>query len=160
MAARHAFREDLYYRINGLQVKLPALRERSDLGLIDRILEQEGGPHAPRFDAQALALLQASRWPGNLRQLSNLIRTALAMADGEGHRPGTPARRLSGGRGGQLPAASVDDEPRARPLSMQDSEWAAIERALRTHDGNVSAAAKALGVSRNTLYRRFKSRGH
>jgi transcriptional regulator of acetoin/glycerol metabolism len=43
---------------------------------------------------------------------------------------------------------------------MLDSEWAAIERALRTHDGNVSAAAKALGVSRNTLYRRFKSRGH
>ncbi len=167
MAARHAFREDLYYRINGLQVKLPALRERSDLGkLIDRILEQEGGRHAPRFDAQAMALLQASRWPGNLRQLSNLIRTALAMADGETwigveHLPddfldeAAPLQAAGG-----MPAPAAHEETGEKPLSMLDSEWAAIERALRTHDGNVSAAAKALGVSRNTLYRRFKSRGH
>ncbi|MGG6739660.1 UNVERIFIED_CONTAM: sigma 54-interacting transcriptional regulator [Streptococcus suis] len=167
MAARHAFREDLYYRINGLQVKLPALRERSDLGaLIDRILEQEGGRHAPRFDAQALALLQSSRWPGNLRQLSNLIRTALAMADGEAwigveHLPDDfldEAAPLQAGCG--MPAPAAHEETDEKPLSMHDSEWAAIERALRTHDGNVSAAAKALGVSRNTLYRRFKSRGH
>ncbi|MDT0355534.1 sigma-54-dependent Fis family transcriptional regulator [Herbaspirillum huttiense F1] len=167
MAARHAFREDLYYRINGLQVKLPALRERSDLGaLIDRILEQEGGRHAPRFDAKALALLQSSRWPGNLRQLSNLIRTALAMADGEAwigveHLPddfldeAAPLQAACG-----MPAPAAHEETDEKPLSMHDSEWAAIERALRTHDGNVSAAAKALGVSRNTLYRRFKSRGH
>ncbi|MGC4244124.1 MAG: sigma 54-interacting transcriptional regulator, partial [Herbaspirillum sp.] len=167
MAARHAFREDLYYRINGLQVKLPALRERSDLGaLIDHILEQEGGRHAPRFDAQALALLQSSRWPGNLRQLSNLIRTALAMADGEAwigveHLPddfldeAAPLQAACG-----MPAPAAHEETDEKPLSMHDSEWAAIERALRTHDGNVSAAAKALGVSRNTLYRRFKSRGH
>lgn len=167
MAARHAFREDLYYRINGLQVKLPALRERSDLGaLIDRILEQEGGRHAPRFDAEALALLQSSRWPGNLRQLSNLIRTALAMADGEAwigveHLPddfldeAAPLQAADG-----MPAPAAHEEMDEKPLSMHDSEWAAIERALRTHDGNVSAAAKALGVSRNTLYRRFKSRGH
>ncbi|WP_343741182.1 sigma-54-dependent Fis family transcriptional regulator [Herbaspirillum huttiense] len=167
MAARHAFREDLYYRINGLQVKLPALRERSDLSaLIDRILEQEGGRHAPRFDAQALALLQSSRWPGNLRQLSNLIRTALAMADGEAwigveHLPddfldeAAPLQAAGG-----MPAPAAHEETDEKPLSMHDSEWAAIERALRTHDGNVSAAAKALGVSRNTLYRRFKSRGH
>jgi transcriptional regulator with PAS, ATPase and Fis domain len=167
MAARHAFREDLYYRINGLQVKLPALRERSDLGaLIDRILEQEGGRHAPRFDAKALALLQSSRWPGNLRQLSNLIRTAVAMADGEAwigveHLPddfldeAAPLQAACG-----MPAPAAHEETDEKPLSMHDSEWAAIERALRTHDGNVSAAAKALGVSRNTLYRRFKSRGH
>jgi len=167
MTARHAFREDLYYRINGLQVKLPALRERSDLSaLIDRILEQEGGRDAPRFDTQALALLQASRWPGNLRQLSNLIRTALAMADGEArigveHLPDDfleeAAPLLAAGG---MPAPAAYEEMDEKPLSMHDNEWAAIERALRTHDGNVSAAAKALGVSRNTLYRRFKSRGH
>ncbi|EOA04583.1 sigma-54 dependent transcription activator protein [Herbaspirillum frisingense GSF30] len=162
MAARHAFREDLYYRINGLQVRLPALRERSDLDcLIERILQEEGGPQAPRFDAQALALLHASRWPGNLRQLSNLVRTALAMAEGEAaislrHLPDDFLEDAAA----SSPLASVDDEPPSPPLSMQDTEWAAIERALRRHDGNVSAAAKALGVSRNTLYRRFKSRGH
>jgi len=166
MAARHAFREDLYYRINGLQVMLPALRERSDLaGLIDRILEQEGGIAAPHFDAQALALLQASRWPGNLRQLSNLIRTALAMADGEAwigveHLPDDFLEEASPLPAASMPASTANEDMRDSSLSMHDNEWAAIERALRTHDGNVSAAAKALGVSRNTLYRRFKSRGH
>ncbi|HZG21185.1 MAG TPA: sigma-54-dependent Fis family transcriptional regulator [Herbaspirillum sp.] len=167
MAARHAFREDLYYRINGLQLRLPALRERSDLdGLIERILRHEGGPHAPRFDTQALALLHAGRWPGNLRQLSNLIRTALAMADGEAaiglqHLPDDfleEAALAPSGSTGQ--AAAAPDGRAPEPLSIHDSEWAAIERALHAHQGNVSAAAKALGVSRNTLYRRFKSRGH
>ncbi|WP_443115433.1 sigma-54-dependent Fis family transcriptional regulator [Herbaspirillum seropedicae] len=165
MAVRHAFREDLYYRINGLQVKLPALRERSDLRqLIERILDDEGGPHAPRFDAQAQALLLASHWPGNLRQLANLVRTSLAMAEGEDaiglhHLPddfleeaGAPSALHDG-----LHAMSA---VRSECLSIQDNEWAAIERALRTHAGNVSAAAKALGVSRNTIYRRLKSRGH
>ncbi|MCI1006783.1 sigma-54-dependent Fis family transcriptional regulator [Herbaspirillum sp. C7C8] len=167
MAARHAFREDLYYRINGLQVKLPALRERSDLvGLIERILEQEGGADAPRFDTQALALLQASRWPGNLRQLSNLIRTALAMAEGQAwigveHLPDDFLEEAAPVQAAcEMPVHMAYEEKREKSLSMHDSEWAAIERALRTHDGNVSAAAKALGVSRNTLYRRFKSRGH
>ncbi|WP_044529852.1 sigma-54-dependent Fis family transcriptional regulator [Herbaspirillum sp. B65] len=167
MAARHSFREDLYYRINGLQVKLPALRERSDLAqLIERILIAEGGALAPRFDEEAQALLQASRWPGNLRQLSNLIRTALAMAEGEAwisvqHLPDDfleEAGPLQAGCG--MAAATVCEEMRSDCLSIHDSEWATIERALRTHAGNVSAAAKALGVSRNTLYRRFKSRGH
>jgi len=162
MAARHAFREDLYYRINGLQVRLPALRERSDLAqLAYKILEQEGGADAPRFDAEVEALLLASRWPGNLRQLANLVRTALAMADGEEtiglhHLPddfleeaGAPATQHEAGR-----------EPQPASLSIEDNEWATIERALRSHGGNVSAAAKALGVSRNTIYRRLKSRAH
>ncbi|MFX7506710.1 sigma-54-dependent Fis family transcriptional regulator, partial [Acinetobacter baumannii] len=92
---------------------------------------------------QALALLQSSRWPGNLRQLSNLIRTALAMADGEAwigveHLPDDfldEAAPLQAGCG--MPAPAAHEETDEKPLSMHDSEWAAIERALRTHDGNV-----------------------
>jgi len=162
MAARHAFREDLYYRINGLQVRLPALRERSDLAqLAYKILEQEGGADAPRFDAEVEALLLASRWPGNLRQLANLIRTALAMADGEEaiglhHLPDDFLEEA----GAPAPLHDVAMELRPASLSIEDNEWATIERALRSHGGNVSAAAKALGVSRNTIYRRLKSRAH
>nr|WP_198980189.1 sigma-54-dependent Fis family transcriptional regulator [Herbaspirillum sp. ASV7] len=162
MAARHAFREDLYYRINGLQVRLPALRERSDLAqLAYKILEQEGGADAPRFDAEVEALLLASRWPGNLRQLANLIRTALAMADGEEaiglhHLPDDFLEEA----GAPAPLHDVTRELRPASLSIEDNEWATIERALRSHGGNVSAAAKALGVSRNTIYRRLKSRAH
>ncbi|AON54227.1 sigma-54-dependent Fis family transcriptional regulator [Herbaspirillum seropedicae] len=165
MAARHAFREDLYYRINGLQVKLPALRDRSDLPqLIERILEDEGGPHAPRFDAQAQALLLASHWPGNLRQLANLVRTSLAMAEGEEaigpHHLPDDFLEEAGAPGVLHDGMHTMHALRSDCLSIQDNEWAAIERALRTHAGNVSAAAKALGVSRNTIYRRLKSRGH
>ncbi|KAF1049095.1 MAG: Acetoin catabolism regulatory protein [Herbaspirillum frisingense] len=160
MAARHAFREDLYYRINGLQVKLPALRERSDLAqLAAMILRREGGAQALCFDEQVRRLLLSSRWPGNLRQLTNLIRTALAMAAGEDsigvrHLPDDFLEETQA-----LAAAPPPQEPVAS-LSMQDSEWAAIERALRGHDGNVSAAAKALGVSRNTIYRRLRARSN
>ncbi|MFJ3057419.1 sigma-54-dependent Fis family transcriptional regulator [Herbaspirillum sp. NPDC087042] len=162
MAARHAFREDLYYRINGLQVRLPALRERSDLAqLAYQILQQEGGADAPRFDAEVEALLIASRWPGNLRQLANLVRTALAMADGEAaiglhHLPDDFLEEA----GSAAPLHELAREQRPASLSIEDNEWATIERALRTHGGNVSAAAKALGVSRNTIYRRLKSREH
>ncbi|MBO9535974.1 sigma-54-dependent Fis family transcriptional regulator [Herbaspirillum sp.] len=160
MVARHAFREDLYYRINGLQVKLPPLRERSDLAqLAEMILRHEGGPQAPRFDEQVRSRLLSNRWPGNLRQLANLIRTALAMAAGE-ERIGL--RHLpddfldeDDAAGTALP---LPDKPCAS-LSMQDSEWDAIERALRAHGGNVSAASKALGISRNTIYRRLKAHG-
>ncbi|MBP0596821.1 sigma-54-dependent Fis family transcriptional regulator [Herbaspirillum sp. LeCh32-8] len=164
MAARHAFREDLYYRLNGLQVKLPALRERSDLPqLAALILRQEGGADAPAFDDETQQLLRAHRWPGNLRQLANLIRTALAMAAGETqiglrHLPDdfleeaeaedpVPMREPAS-TGSALPATA----------SLQDNEWRAIEQALRAHDGNVSAVARALGVSRNTIYRRLKAR--
>ncbi|TWC64094.1 sigma-54-dependent Fis family transcriptional regulator [Herbaspirillum sp. SJZ099] len=161
MAASHAFREDLYYRINGLQVRLPALRERSDLAqLVDHILARESAGQAPQLAAEVRHLLLSHRWPGNLRQLSNLIRTALAMADGERcvtlqHLPDDFLEEA-----GALPGRATP-MPMSAPaaLSLQDNEWSAIERALQAHAGNVSAAAKALGISRNTIYRRIKTRG-
>ncbi|WP_432241216.1 sigma-54-dependent Fis family transcriptional regulator [Herbaspirillum robiniae] len=160
MAARHAFREDLYYRINGLQVKLPPLRERSDLGrLADAILLHEGGQHAPHFDAEVRRLLHACGWPGNLRQMANLIRTALAMAAGENsiglrHLPEDFLEEA-----GALAHAAMPTQAAPASQSLRDNEWSAIENALRLHDGNVSAVAKALGISRNTIYRRLKAHG-
>jgi transcriptional regulator of acetoin/glycerol metabolism len=77
------FREDLYYRLNGLVVKLPPLRERSDLDiLVTRIMA--AAPHGPhRVSGEVLALFRRHAWPGNLRQLGNLLRTAALMADDE-----------------------------------------------------------------------------
>ncbi|WP_050466311.1 sigma-54-dependent Fis family transcriptional regulator [Herbaspirillum chlorophenolicum] len=161
MAASHAFREDLYYRINGLQVRLPALHERSDLAqLIRHILERESGGQAPQLAAEVQHLLLSHRWPGNLRQLSNLIRTALAMAGSEEcitlqH---LPDDFLDEAGALPAPAISMPAPVASASLSLQDNEWSAIERALQTHAGNVSAAAKSLGISRNTIYRRIKAR--
>jgi sigma-54 dependent transcriptional regulator, acetoin dehydrogenase operon transcriptional activator AcoR len=84
MIERHAFREDLYYRLNGLAVRLPALRERSDLmPLALRMLEAECPAGAPRLSERVVGYFKAYHWPGNLRQLSNVLRTAAVMAAGE-----------------------------------------------------------------------------
>jgi transcriptional regulator with PAS, ATPase and Fis domain len=84
MIARSAFREDLYYRLNGLVVKLPPLRERTDLEIVvNRLLlaESEGQPH--KVSAEVMRMFKQHNWPGNFRQLSNLLRTAVVML-GEG----------------------------------------------------------------------------
>ncbi|SFM03911.1 sigma-54-dependent Fis family transcriptional regulator [Variovorax sp. OV329] len=80
-----SFREDLYYRLNGLVVKLPALRERSDLDVVARRILLSDCPHGtPEISAQVMALFKACAWPGNVRQLANVLRTAAVMAAGEG----------------------------------------------------------------------------
>jgi transcriptional regulator of acetoin/glycerol metabolism len=150
------FREDLYYRLNGLVVKLPALRERSDLDvLVARLLASVQGD-CRRVSSEVLRLFQRHAWPGNLRQLGSLLRTAALMAS-DGEEIGLQ----------HLPDDFLDDlepsqpQPQRQPQEaqtaarLQDLELSAILRALDTHGGNVSAAARALGVSRNTIYRKL-----
>ncbi len=80
-----AFREDLYYRLNGLVVKLPALRERCDLEVVARRILLTDCPHGtPEISPPVMALFKAYSWPGNVRQLANVLRTAAVMAAGEG----------------------------------------------------------------------------
>lgn len=175
MAATQRFREDLYYRINGLQVKLPPLHQRSDLAaLLHNILRQEhAGNHStcPAISEEVRTLLMTYRWPGNLRQLSNLLRTALAMAAGEHtitreHLPDDFLDDMADVMQEDIPALAesaphmTNAAPAVDTHSLQDSEWAAIERAMHANGGNISAAAKALGVSRNTIYRRLKAHRH
>ena len=79
------FREDLYYRLNGLVVRLPALRERCDLGVVARRILLAESPHAtPAISPSVMALFDRYAWPGNIRQLANVLRTAAVMAAGEG----------------------------------------------------------------------------
>lgn len=154
--AAGTFREDLYYRLNGLTVTLPPLRERTDLEVLVRRILAALDPRGAKVGiaAEVLDAFRRHRWPGNLRQLTSLLRTALALLDGEGelqraHLPEDFFETETGAGAGGGPD---------RPASLEKLKANAIERALIEHRGNVSAAARALGISRNTIYRRLGRR--
>ncbi|WP_027795094.1 sigma-54-dependent Fis family transcriptional regulator [Paraburkholderia acidipaludis] len=172
MIAEGTFREDLYYRINGLAVTLPPLAERSDLDtLVERLLEtvrREVRDAPTRLTPAVRALFGRCRWPGNLRQLANVLRTAAILAEGEAaidldHLPedllpdcaAPPAEA-------DVHAAGAPDAPRpscaSRPSRLEDCRAALVEEALARHRGNVSAAARELGLARNTVYRHLRQR--
>ncbi|RQO82606.1 sigma-54-dependent Fis family transcriptional regulator [Acidovorax sp. FJL06] len=158
------FRQDLYYRINGLTVQLPALRERSDfVPLAQRLLADLATEQGLGFDVQMapdlLTRLAAYAWPGNLRQLATVLRTACAMlAEGEDtlgweHMPDDLVQALT-----TAPApATAQNEPAASPapLNLQQLSRTAIDQALQAARGNMSQAARQLGISRQTLYRKL-----
>jgi transcriptional regulator of acetoin/glycerol metabolism len=152
------FRDDLYWRLNGLVVRLPPLRQRTDLPVIVqrllRALQEEAGGGPAAVAPQTMALFSRHAWPGNLRQLSSVLRTAMLMARGE------PAILPS-----HLPEDFLDDQEAdagAAPLtgnapaSLREMERAALRQAMQTHGGNVSAVARSLGLSRNAIYRRLR----
>ncbi|OZA28460.1 MAG: sigma-54-dependent Fis family transcriptional regulator [Hydrogenophilales bacterium 17-61-9] len=151
------FRADLYYRINGLTLALPALRERSDFPvLLARLIEAEGPGRGLALDAALAPGFADYAWPGNLRQLCNVIRTACALLDegetniGWRHLPDDLVEDLQ--RRTLRPA--LPDTPVTENLRAVSD--AMIARAVRTSGGNMSEAARRLGISRNTLYRRRK----
>ncbi|WP_395068628.1 sigma-54-dependent Fis family transcriptional regulator [Paraburkholderia silvatlantica] len=167
MIAQNRFREDLYYRLNGLVVRLPPLRDRTDLTVvIQKLLHRES--HG-RANAQPLsvapdvmALFVRCAWPGNFRQLGNLLRTAAAMVDDDGqirreHLPDDFFDDLRGcGQSQALPPAHTHAEPLVpEDARLEDVTASTIAATLARHGGNVSAAARALGVSRNTIYRKM-----
>ncbi|MBD9516566.1 sigma-54-dependent Fis family transcriptional regulator [Pseudomonas sp. PDM22] len=143
------FREDLYYRVNGISVKLPALRERDDLAeLATGLLARLGAPKV-KLSAELLGLLREYHWPGNIRQLEMVLRTALAMRE-----EGEEELALE-----HLPDSTLDElaaGERPQSGSIRENELELIRQALERHQGNVSAAADALGISRATLYRKLK----
>ena len=162
-----AFREDLYYRLNGLAVRLPPLRERSDLAvLVRRILDADPGARHLRLAPEALSLFAGYSWPGNVRQLFNVLRTAAVMAGQDRqitveHLPDDfleDVRRQPPVTKAASPSASA---PAVAPdavavLSLEELEVDAIRRAVEAAGGNISEASKRLGVSRNTIYRKLR----
>jgi transcriptional regulator of acetoin/glycerol metabolism len=142
MISARSFREDLYYRLSGLQVMLPALRERQD---IDHIIQTLLLRHAVKdIDVKCLDQLKANGWRGNVRELEQVIRLAAALAGDEGK---VLPEHLIG-----LPLPVAETLP---PLLA--AEQRTIEQALRSHKGNISATASALGISRTTLYKKVRS---
>jgi transcriptional regulator of acetoin/glycerol metabolism len=162
LLASGRLRVDLYYCLNGLHVALTPLREHGELATLvremfrheyrrthgrDPGLSRDGMPLP--LAPETWAALLAWHWPGNFRELRHV---ALALALAAGSQPVgiddlPPAMRTQ--------ASTVPPEPRAEPATMREVELHAIEQALAQCNGNVSAAARRLGISRNTMYRRL-----
>ena len=145
------FREDLYYRIGGLTLELPPLRERSDKqALFKRLWEQHREPSQwAGLSREVLELFERHPWPGNLRQVSSVMQVALAMAEEQPIRPE------------HLPDdffVDLEMEPVevAEPLGIDLNDAEALNRELQLAGGNISHLARRLGVSRNTLYKRLR----
>jgi transcriptional regulator of acetoin/glycerol metabolism len=163
------FREDLYYRLAGIELNLPPLRERSDKReLIQAVLAAEAGGSGSLSPEAERALLEHP-WPGNIRQLRHVLRTAAALADGKAitreHLPSLqhvaatmPAPMLQivpAARAAAAPAADEQDDLPVKLNPIQANERQVLLQLLEQHRWNVSNVAKALDVSRNTLYRKL-----
>ena len=162
--ATGAFREDLYYRLNGLELKLPALRERSDrLLLIRSLLAAESDGAIVRITEEALAALNAYFWPGNIRQLRNVLRTAAALCDDQCIQienlpaevtcltPYSPMQH-SVSHGATRSGATATG-------GLAQAEREALLSELDRHGWNITNTAAQLGFSRNTLYRKMRKHG-
>ena len=149
-----SFREDLYYRLNGLEVGLPPLRERSDKSqLLDFLLAQEANGETVSLDPAARGALLAFAWPGNVRQLRTVLRTLVALCD-EGR---IALHDLPALIRQARPAANSDAKPLESPLD--DAERLALLAVLEQQRWHMSHTAEQLGVSRNTLYRKLRRHG-
>jgi transcriptional regulator of acetoin/glycerol metabolism len=148
-----SFREDLYYRLNGLEIGLPALRQRSDKSqLLDFLLEEEAGGQPVVIDGPARQALLDFNWPGNVRQMRNVLRTLAALCDeGRIGLGDLPAAVRQGQVAVQL--AANTDSP------LDDAERAALITTLEAQRWHMTHAARELGVSRNTLYRKLRKHG-
>jgi DNA-binding NtrC family response regulator len=147
------FRQDLLFRLNTIEIPMPPLRDRrEDIPLLARhFLAQHTQRYRKRvtgFDATAMQLLLDHAWPGNVRELDHAVERAVLMAQGEQ----VQARDL-GLRASKEAAARIED------MSLEDVEGFLIKKALARYEGNVSQAAKALGLSRSALYRRLQRFG-
>ena len=165
LVAKGQFREDLYYRLNGVEVRLPPLRDRQDKRqLIEAILLEEAGKVVVPSD-EVLKTLMQYVWPGNLRQMRHVLRTMAVLADGSTigpeHLPGPladlhaqqPVR--SAGPSVQLTDCMAVGEQHGPVNPLQESERITLIQLLETHRWNISDVARTLGVSRNTLYRKL-----
>ncbi|KJZ38733.1 sigma-54-dependent Fis family transcriptional regulator [Pseudomonas fluorescens] len=149
------FREDLYYRLNGLEVALPALRDRSDKSqLLDFLLEQETGGEAVQIDAAARQALLGFNWPGNVRQLRNVLRTLAALCEnGKIGWEDLPAMIRQARPAPVMTVEASSDHP------LDDAERVALLNALEHTRWHMTHTAEQLGVSRNTLYRKLRKHG-
>ncbi len=149
-AAEGRFREDLLYRLNTVEIRLPPLRERREdiAGLAGHFLARNPMRGAPprRLSATAMEALLAHSWPGNVRELEHVIERAGLLAIG----PEIEATDL-------MLRPRTEAAPRLEEMTLEQVERYLIERALAVQGGNVSEAARVLGLSRSALYRRLAS---
>jgi len=157
------FREDLYYRLNGITLDLPALSERRDKESLIRqcIAREAGGVDDAAIEMTALQRLLEYNWPGNIRELRNTIRTALALCDEGVIRPRDLPHDIANfaQRNRERPASPVTPGGPDSEVSFESAERAAILRVVEQHGWVMSRVAVHFGISRNTLYRKIKRHG-
>lgn len=150
-----SFREDLYYRLNGLEIALPALRERADKSqLLDFLLEEEAGGHPVTMDIEARRALLHFSWPGNVRQMRNVLRTLAALCEDDVIRFDDLPNVI-----GQQQVAQQTDAALQRDSPLDDAERSALLAVLDAQRWHITHAARVLGISRNTLYRKLRKHG-
>ena len=160
------FREDLYYRINTVHIALPPLRERKEdiVPLSQLFLERFAGKyHRPLtgLDDSAKAVLESGRWSGNIRELQNCIEKAVILSEAENLTARDIDARSGSGMtaGGSGMTSDVIPGSTGNLLRNTQEEERLVRDALERSNGNISAAAKMLGVSRPTLYAKLKKYG-
>jgi transcriptional regulator of acetoin/glycerol metabolism len=161
MIAKGQFREDLYYRLNGITVGLPPLRERTDIAeLIRKLLNNEADGAQLEIEPALLERLVHHSWPGNVRQLRNLLRTMLALRSRD-------LLTLADLNESWLAGGGAENPPRAEAAVIADGDGSmlseaerdALRRTLEMCQWNVSAAAARLHISRRTIYRKIHRHG-
>lgn len=150
MVKQGLFREDLFYRINTIHLEIPPLRERGDdiLLFIDAFLHKFAAKYKRqemRMHEQTIEKLRSYHWPGNIRELQHMIEKAVILCDGNLIRPKDILVKQTW-------------QPQANTVvtNLEEMERQAIETAIRKNNGNLTAAAEQLGVSRQTLYNKLK----
>jgi sigma-54 dependent transcriptional regulator, acetoin dehydrogenase operon transcriptional activator AcoR len=163
LIAKGQFREDLYYRLNGITVRLPPLRQRTDSAeLVIKLLRSEAGAEAVEIEPALLERLVRHAWPGNVRQLRNVVRTMLALRSGE-HLILADFNEewLAGCVAEEAPRPDTDvtlDGDDGESV-LSGAERDALRRMLESCQWNVSAAAARLHISRRTIYRKIHRHG-
>jgi DNA-binding NtrC family response regulator len=165
MVREGKFRDDLFYRLDVVPIHLPPLRERrEDIPLLVNAFIQEFARQNDKkitgLSAEAQDALQHYDWPGNVRELRAAIEHAVALCRGERFGVRDLPARILGAPGGAvplLPGAKAYSSSTATNLNLETMEKNFIRQALRMTGGNVTEAAKLLGISRRTLHRKIKT---
>lgn len=156
MVEEHTFREDLFYRINLISIHLPPLRQRrQDIPLlVDFFLHQSS--LSPAITPDAISYLQSLPFPGNIRELKNLVERTVLMAEGEELTAADFRQSLSPS---SLESVCPSLSPTGSSPTLEELERAAIAACIQKHAGNLSLVAKELGISRGALYRKIEKHG-
>ena len=149
------FREDLFFRLNTIEIAIPPLRDRPEdiAPLAGHFLERHAtryGKPLEGFEPAATQAMGDYQWPGNVRELDHIIERAVLLARGP---------RIQADELGLRPAVRREDRTGMEDLTLEEAERFLIQNALRDNEGNVTEAASALGLSRSALYRRLKAHG-
>jgi DNA-binding NtrC family response regulator len=158
--AEGRFRQDLYYRVDVINVELPPLRERlSDIPLLARHflerISRESGKHVTGFTEAATSALQAHRWPGNVRELQNVLERAVLL----GKKSTIDVEDFPASVAAGSPILSESIASRPLKQALQSPERQIILQMLEAHNWNRFATAEALGINRTTLYKKMKRLG-